>query len=231
MQIVRKARKVGGVILFEDEAGKELQTGSIRGWAGKGNPPNKPNNPKKDSVKSLATIEFFSGELTYRIHDEKDEKGKKKTITNKEMASFLRYLLRKYPNRDVFVIWDNAPYHYGPHIRALEANNPRLHLEYLPSKAPHLNPIEQLWRKIKKARLHIRYLTDKDALISAIRSGMKLYQMDAQEVLSLMTVWKEIMNAPGKARKGHFDSLMPKGYEHLYKNVSTVKLEKKLNSL
>jgi transposase len=225
-QLVRRVKKVGGVLLFEDESGKDLQTGSVRTWAQKGNPPNKPNNPKKDSVKLMGVIEFFTGELCYRIHDPKKEK-----ITNEVMASFLRYVLKKYPKQEVFMVWDNAPYHYGKHIKKLVESNSRLHLEYLPSKAPHLNPIEGLWKELKKARLHIRYLTDKNMLLSAIRSGMKLFQLESEKVLSLMTVWKNIVDSPGKALKGAFDFLMPDGYAHLYQNVFTGKLERLLTCL
>lgn len=224
-QIIKKARKCGGVVLFEDETGQELQTGSVRSWSGKGKPPNKPNHPQKENVKILGVIELFTGTLTYRIHDDKKQK-----LTNHVMADFFRYVLRKYPKQDVFLILDNAPYHYGEDIRKLQQHNSLLHLEYLPSKAPHLNPIEQLWRELKKVRLHIRYLLDKDMLKRAIRSGMKIFQMDHQRVRSLMNVWEKISADYRGAKKGKYDFLMPKGYEHLYRHVSTVKLERLVNS-
>lgn len=229
-KLLKRVERSGGVLLFEDEAGMDMQTGQIRTWAGKGNPPNQPNNPKKDSVKLMGTIEFRTGNTIYRIFDEKDKRGKKKNITNKEMADFLRYVLRKYPKQEVFIVWDNAPYHYGPHIRKLQELNPRLHLEYLPSKAPHLNPIEKLWKEVKKARLHIRHLLSKDMLKAAIRSAMTLFQRNKEKVISLMTIWEEIAKDARGAKKGKYDHLMPKGYEHLYQYTSTVKIERTLNS-
>ena len=147
------------------------------------------------------------------------------------MDSFLRDILRKYPKQEVLIILDNAPYHYGPHIRKLQEMNSRLHLEYLPSKAPHLNPIEKLWREVKKERFHLRHLMDKDMLLSAIRGGMKIYQMDKGKVETLMSVFKEINENPRGAKKGEYDSIMPKGYEHLYKYTSTVKIERLVNAM
>jgi transposase len=73
-------------------------------------------------------------------------------ITNIQTAAFLRDLLRHLRGR-VIVVWDNGPTHKGDPIRRVLADYPRLRVEWLPTYAPDLNPVEQLWNHIKYGQL------------------------------------------------------------------------------
>lgn len=68
------------------------------------------------------------------------------------IASFLRQLLRHLRGR-VIVVWDRGNMHRGEPIRELLRAYPRLTLEPLPSYAPDLNPVEQVWSHLKYGRL------------------------------------------------------------------------------
>ncbi|MEY8099318.1 IS630 family transposase [Falsihalocynthiibacter sp. S25ZX9] len=58
----------------------------------------------------------------------------------------------------IHVIWDNAPYHKGPHVRAfLSRKKCRIHLIPLPPYCPHLNPIEDLWAVLHRHVTHNRH--------------------------------------------------------------------------
>jgi transposase len=68
-------------------------------------------------------------------------------------AAFLAVLLREIPER-IIVVWDGGNMHKGNPIReAVERFQPRLHLEKLPSYAPKINPVEQVWSWLKYSRL------------------------------------------------------------------------------
>jgi transposase len=69
-----------------------------------------------------------------------------------DVARFVRDLLRHLRGR-VIVVWDNGLMHKGEPIRQLRADFPRLSIEYLPSYAPTLNPVEQLWNQLKYGAL------------------------------------------------------------------------------
>jgi transposase len=84
-------------------------------------------------------------------------------VTTPDTAAFLRDLLRHLRGR-VIVVWDRGPIHRGDPIRRVLADYPRLTLERLPSYAPELNPVEQLWNHIKYARLANLSAPDADAL-------------------------------------------------------------------
>jgi hypothetical protein len=68
------------------------------------------------------------------------------------VAGFLRDLLRHLRGK-VIVVWDNGNNHKGPVIRELLRRYPRLSLEWLPSYAPELNPVESLWSYVKYGQL------------------------------------------------------------------------------
>jgi putative transposase len=70
-------------------------------------------------------------------------------FTASDAARFLRLLLRHLRGH-VIVVWDNGRIHRGPIIRAVQERFQRLHLEYFPSYAPELNPVEQVWNNFKQ---------------------------------------------------------------------------------
>ena len=63
---------------------------------------------------------------------------------------FLKSLIRKYGK--IVIVVDGAKYHFEKkHIQKFyEENKERLVVIQLPSYCPDLNPIEQVWKKIKK---------------------------------------------------------------------------------
>jgi len=73
-------------------------------------------------------------------------------VTAPTAAAFLEELL-KHLRGQVIVVWDRGPIHKGPALRRLRQRFPRLSVEYLPSYAPDLNPVEQLWNHLKYDQL------------------------------------------------------------------------------
>jgi transposase len=53
----------------------------------------------------------------------------------------------------VTVIWDNLGAHHAGDLHAWAATQPWLVLEYLPSHAPELDPVERLW----DARIDVKW--------------------------------------------------------------------------
>lgn len=71
----------------------------------------------------------------------------------KEVLVSLKKLLKKYPKKKICIIWDNASFHKGKIIRnALGRGNilEKVHLIPLPPYAPDMNPVENVWGKLKK---------------------------------------------------------------------------------
>jgi transposase len=81
---------------------------------------------------------------------------------------------RNPDKRIIHVIWDNAPYHKGPDVRAfLSRKNCRIHLIPLPPYCPHLNPIERLWAVMHSHVTHNQHYPTQKHFASAILNFMR----------------------------------------------------------
>jgi transposase len=78
-------------------------------------------------------------------------------INQEKLVEFLALLRAKHPGRDqIYLIVDNAPYHHAQKVQAA-ARQQRIRLEYLPPYSPNLNPIERLWKLVRKKFFKDRY--------------------------------------------------------------------------
>jgi transposase len=66
----------------------------------------------------------------------------------------VQQLLEQYPNVPLLLLWDRAPWHRGPAIRAVVEANPRLTIVEFPTAAPDLNPQEHVWRATRRSVSH-----------------------------------------------------------------------------
>jgi transposase len=76
------------------------------------------------------------------------------TMNAKASAVHLQTLLDAHPDVNILLLWDRAPYHRGPAIRAVLEANPRLTIVELPTAAPDLNPQEHVWRDARRKVCH-----------------------------------------------------------------------------
>lgn len=77
-----------------------------------------------------------------------------------EILKVLEQFLKKYLQKKICIIWDNAPFHKGKEIKkALRKGQllERVHLINLPPHAPDKNPIEHVWNKVKGSMANIQY--------------------------------------------------------------------------
>jgi transposase len=91
---------------------------------------------------------------------------------------FLRKLerVRGHTDREVVVIIDNARYHHAvlhEPWRATVAHHFRLH--FLPPYSPQLNPIERVWKLIRRRCLHNQYFPALDDVIAALQPTLRAW--------------------------------------------------------
>jgi putative transposase len=65
-------------------------------------------------------------------------------IDQQRILGFLRPLLR-HLRGSVVLIWDNINTHRSAAVRKWIEKHPRLHVEFFPTYAPELNPVEWYW--------------------------------------------------------------------------------------
>lgn len=211
-QLFEEMKKTEGVILFLDESVFQLQSNLAQTWAPKGDPPIQERNPKRKWLRVLGCIELFTGTLTYTIVE--------KSLKNDVFATFLKRVAKRYAGREVFIVQDNAPYHGGKHVEKFKERPQHVHLCPLPQKAPHLNPIEKLWKEIKRNWTHNVYFATKESLKSAVRKGLHFYQEHPELVKSLIKKWEKVGVDPEGALRGDYDtSLVPDKYLSMLQEV------------
>jgi transposase len=69
-------------------------------------------------------------------------------------AVHLQAILDAYPDQPILLLWDRAPWHRGPAVRQVLADNPRLEIVRFPTASPDLNPQEQVWKATRRAVSH-----------------------------------------------------------------------------
>ena len=121
-------------------------------WAPKGHQPEVPTSGIRKAYKVFGLIDYFSGRLFYKAHTER--------FNSDSYAAFLRDVLAQ-TTRHVFLIQDGARYHTSKAmVQFFAAHAERLTKVQLPSYSPDFNPIEYLWKKVKKLATHLKYFPE-----------------------------------------------------------------------
>ena len=86
----------------------------------------------------------------------------------------------------LFLIQDGAKYHTSKATRAfLTAHQARLTVYQLPSYSPDYNPIEYLWRKVKREATHDKYFAAFEHLVHSVDQTLAAFTLRAAEALNL----------------------------------------------
>ncbi len=99
------------------------------------------------------------------------------------LCRFLEVLRAAYPQRLLFLVWDNWPVHQHPKVLARAAEL-EIHILWLPTYAPWTNYIEKLWRWLKQTILHHHRLADRwEELQQQVANFLKQFEGGSLELL------------------------------------------------
>ena len=176
-QILKAARQRKALLLFGDEASFP-QWGSLSyTWAKRGEQPTVKTSGKRKGYKVFGLIEFFSGRFFYQASDGK--------FTSESYQAFLAAVLRQ-TRPHLILIQDGAKYHTSQATRTfLAAHQARVSVYQLPSYSPDYNPIEYLWRKIKREATHNKYFEAFEHLVHSVDKTLAAFADRAEAVLNL----------------------------------------------
>jgi transposase len=185
--ILRQARQRNALLLFGDEA-SFAQWGSLSyTWAPKGEQPEVRTSGKRKGYKVFGLIDYFSGRFFYKAHEGR--------FNSESYAAFLLDVLAQ-TRRHVVVIQDGARYHTSAAMKAFfEAHQARLTIEQLPSYSPDFNPIEHLWKKVKKEATHLKYFPDFAHLQVEVDRALLHFAQTPSEITVLMARYCETLGA------------------------------------
>ena len=150
-----KRRADGMAVFAEDEAAVQRSQNPAYGWRPTGGREQVRASFSRESVRIFGAMS--QGELRIKIVES----------TNSEtFREFLGEIRRDRPR--LFMVLDNASYHKSKAVSEyVESTGGDVELEFLPSYTPQLNPVETVWRYLKK-RLVGRFFRSLDELRVAI---------------------------------------------------------------
>lgn len=183
--LVELARRSGALLLFGDEA-SFAQWGSLGyTWAVCGQQPVVKTGGKRKGYKVFGLIEYFTGRLFWHGHEGR--------FNAESYCAFLEEVLGQ-TTQMLLLVQDGARYHTAAKTKMFFARHAeRLVVVQLPSYSPDYNPIEHLWRNIKRQKTHNRYFPEFSALSTAVESALMHFQHQPQEVKLLMGTYLDEM--------------------------------------
>jgi len=183
--IQKQAKAMGGLLLFGDEA-SFAQWGSLSyTWARKGQQPTVKTSGKRKAYKSFGLIDFFSGQFFYQ--------GIEGRFNADSYIAFLTHVLEQ-TTAPIFLIQDGARYHTARKAKQFFAQHAeRLTVYQLPSYSPDYNPIEYLWRNVKKEATHLKYFPTFERLVTAVETTLTDFQRQPERIKALFGRYLNLM--------------------------------------
>ena len=191
-EILRLAREKKAKILFGDES-SFAQWGSLSyTWARRGQQPTVKTSGKRKAYKVWGFIEYFSGAFYHMT-----QTGKLNTA---QYQTFLKQVL-KQTRGHLIIIQDGARYHTSAAMQQFfSAHAERLTVKQLPAYSPDFNPIEYLWRNLKKESTHLRYFPTFEALTQKVDAKLRYFATLPSAILGLLGKYCETLGQPAPAR-------------------------------
>lgn len=126
------------IVFTSDECRIIWETEIRRLWLPKGQKTIIKVERKRQAQSFIGFLNIKNGEeLLYKLSWQKQD----------EIIPVLETLVKKYPDKKICIIWDNARFHHGKKLKAkLSTTLKNVHLINLPAYAPDHNPQEHVWK-------------------------------------------------------------------------------------
>lgn len=164
-------------MLYHDETIMQLGGSRQRVWGKRGKTSQFYSSGSRSRIIVSGAIDVTSGESLIELTDE---------MKSNNFEDFLIHVLATYPGMEINFVTDNASWHKSKDLKPFLEVNPRLKLIFLPPYAPELNPVEKLWKSLKRSVCHNRYFKKIVDLKEKILEFK--YSINQQKVLVLRRV-------------------------------------------
>lgn len=168
-RIKRVSRKFNAILYFEDEASIQLAPVLGKTWAPRGQTPIQKVTGNRGSVAAISAVSS-DGRLIFNLHRGRFRSG--------EIIEFLDQMLKHHPRRHLVVVMDQAKPHVSKITKAFIASQKRLHVFYLPSRSPEMNPDEKVWNHLKHQELKSHQATNLGELEKLTKNKLRKMASD-----------------------------------------------------
>lgn len=108
-------------------------------------------------------------------------------VNRDSICELLRAIRNKNPEKDkIYLVLDNAPYNRAKKVKKL-AKKLKIRLLYLPPYSPNLNPIERLWKFMKKKMMANKYYDTFDDFKHEVMEffrGIRKYRKELETLIT-----------------------------------------------
>jgi transposase len=186
-EIIKHAKKKHAAILFGDEASFPQWGTLTYTWAKRGQQPTIKTSGIRKGYKVFGFIDYFTGRFYYSAQEER--------LKSESYAAFLQSVLNKNKEH-IIIVQDGARYHTSKAMQEFFAKHQqRLTVYQLPSYSPDFNPIEKLWKEIKKDGTHLHYFPTFNDLVVKVEEVLMNFADSCKKVLSLFGFYTELTHA------------------------------------
>jgi len=170
--------KAHGPVYFADSTHPMLNPILASGWIRKGTEFTVKTNSGKQRININGAIEISSLDVIARCCE---------TVNKISICELLRAIRSKNPDEDkIYLVLDNAAYNRARVVKSL-AKKLGIRLIYLPPYSPNLNPIERLWKFMKKkimANTHYEDKAEFQKAITAFFRGIRKYKSELETLIT-----------------------------------------------
>ena len=176
-EILRQAKEKNARIVFGDEA-SFAQWGSLGyTWALKGVQPTVKTSGIRRAYRVFGLLDCFGGTFYHQ--------GLEGKFNSETYQEFLEWVLTQTTNH-LIVIQDNVSYHTSASLKTFYAEHAdRLTIYQLPAYSPELNPIERLWKNIKKDSTHLKYFATFHHLVTEVSTSLTTFAGSPNKLTSI----------------------------------------------
>ena len=163
---------------FEDETEMHLNPTITACWTEAGNQQEIESAGNDERYQIFGSVDYRSGDIVYQ------QQERKRSI---EFIAHLEAVLSRWPERPVIVITDNYSVHKTKAVREYEREHfGRLLIVYLPTYSPGLNPIEMLWRHLRRLVTHNHRFESLLHIMEAVHNALEMLAMETESILSII---------------------------------------------
>lgn len=152
----RRARQERRTLVFTDESGFYLLPAVVRTYGPKGETPVLLHRAGRDHLSIMGAVST-EGKVYTLV--------RQRPLNGLHCIVFLQHLLRQ-AGKPLLVIWDGSPIHRRHAVQEFlsEIGEKEMVVEKLPGYAPDLNPVEWLWKHLKRVELRNKPCLDLEQL-------------------------------------------------------------------
>lgn len=178
-EVLKEAQNGHAVVYFTDGCHPTHNTKTSRGWIKKGQDFEIDCNSGRKRVNINGAINALKPEhLVYDIA---------KSINAQSTKRLCQQLLKKHPQKQIYLICDNARYYKNKMLRNWVSNK-RIDFKFLPAYSPNLNLIERLWRLMKSKAINSTYYETYEEFKIGIEHFLKNTKKIKSEIRQLLTL-------------------------------------------